>query len=270
MAIAISAAENARNSEAARHEDVEHTASVILTFGWMIATLISSIFLLVYFRFGHRIFTKLFAAPENDTAAENKVAHENVRAPNFAAVSDHDDTSEEIPDPANDIAFEETYAQQSHVDPSDEQLWREAYEIVFSEEAQTHWRKVSHEIRQHGHRARDWQYENTSTSARISRFQVKHPGKPRTSEEMQLWHRLRNISDGKYLAGYADGFAHSRPDAERLRAASEAQKIKNDNIRDKIIQTQCTWRNVHHGFSSLTENGTWGAWDHRNDLDDRD
>ena len=94
-------------------------------------------------------------------------------------------------------------------------------------------------------------------------------------ERPALWNRcnsgivLCNISDGKYLTGFAEGINQARRDAESLRCASEIQKIKDGIIQDKIIQTRCTWRNVHHGFSIMTDPGSWGAWSHVSALDDR-
>ena len=157
MAMAIETAENVAGAEAARHEDVERNTSDNLLCGWMIVIFMTMMFLMIYFRFGHWFFIKFLAVSERNEFDQNDMISENVQAPINEAILDDEDASEENSDHENDIMFAETYARPSHVDPSEEQRWREAYETVYAEENQQFWREISQKILsgQHGHHARD-------------------------------------------------------------------------------------------------------------------
>jgi hypothetical protein len=274
LAISILAVENASQAEAHMFGDDVLKANT----WWNVFTAFAVIFFFaqVFFKFIHvieRIFeyvrlqlnvpaSENIADFENDITFETKAVQANVR------LHAYDMALEEI------FLFEENYARPSHGVPiPDEGLWRTTYDEVLNEPDQEMWRKLSSSILagKFGHRARDWWYANTASDVRAERFlQRDHSGQPVSESKMKTWHRLCNFSDGKFLRGFLTGFAEHLRETQEDQQREVAERIMQGKLHDKIIQTRCTWKSVHHGFSVLAGENSWGAWNHRSALDERD
>jgi hypothetical protein len=274
LAISILAVENASQAEAHMFGDDVLKANT----WWNVFTAFAIIFFFaqVFFKVIHVIehtfeYVRLqlnapasenIAAFESDITFETKAVQANVR------LHAYDMALEEI------FLFEENYARPSHGVPiPDEGLWRTTYDEVLNEPDQEMWRKLSSSILagKFGHRARDWWYANTASDVRAERFlQRDHSGQPVSESKMKTWHRLCNFSDGKFLRGFLTGFAEHLRETQEDQQREVAERIMQGKLHDKIIQTRCTWKSVHHGFSVLAGENSWGAWNHRSALDERD
>ena len=266
------AVENVNQVEA--HRGGEEVLKV--TTWWNVSTAFAVIFFFahVFFKISHVIkqafeYVKLklnAQVSEPDAVFQNFSMFESNAVPANATMFENDTFHEEF------FLIEERYARPSHAIRNAD-LWRATYDEVLNESAQKNWRELSTKVLSgmHGHRARDWWYGNSASDVRAQRFQEKNPGNQQISTNaMKHWHRLCNLSDEKFLRGFLTRVAEQKREVERQQQSGVIELIKKGKVREKITQTRCTWKSVHHGFTILAGENAWGAWDHVSALDDKD